>query len=140
MKKLNDATYAALAQVARDTGNPLTAILNAAASCADANSLVPCARGEDFKAHGDASDTATQTAMAHGITLVANALAEAFNLDGPNRRTFLDACGVRPEARKCVNVPGGWQSADRWEGLFGPVFADVVDLWDWQRLNAGRTN
>lgn len=44
------------------------------------------------------------------------------------------------EARNCVSVPAGWQSADAEGALFGPAFNDIGDLWQWQRHYAGRCN
>ena len=36
----------------------------------------------------------------------------------------------------CVSVPGGWQTAVTKTGYpFGPVFNDVEDLWNWQKVN-----
>lgn len=36
----------------------------------------------------------------------------------------------------CVNVPGGWQTGIKGTAvLFGPVYNNVCDLWQWQRDN-----
>jgi hypothetical protein len=36
----------------------------------------------------------------------------------------------------CKSVAGGWQTCvDKTEYCFGPVFNDIKDLWQWQRIN-----
>ncbi len=36
----------------------------------------------------------------------------------------------------CKSVAGGWQSMDNVTGnVFGPVYNDIQDLWDWQKNN-----
>ena len=36
----------------------------------------------------------------------------------------------------CKSVAGGWQCIDnKTNNVFGPVFNDIQELWDWQRAN-----
>ncbi len=43
------------------------------------------------------------------------------------------AAPKHPQPWSSFSVPGGWQTRDAAGELFGPVFNETADLWNWQR-------
>jgi hypothetical protein len=35
----------------------------------------------------------------------------------------------------CQSVPGGWRTCINDSMLIGPIFNDMKELWNWQRIN-----